>query len=122
MSKDVREIGYARCKACDTQFYPSWRDDIKPCGTRVKRFEDLCNVCLSSALRMAGTDPVVGISDKTGELLSPYAWSPHGGEKEFIEGFIADKVGVSGDIWKEDPYLEYGEGAMGDFNYFDRYE
>lgn len=34
-----KDKAYARCKACDAQFFPKWRKDIQ-------EFEDLCDDCL----------------------------------------------------------------------------
>lgn len=39
----MKDLDYARCKACDTRFYPQWREDREA-------FEDLCPVCLGAAL------------------------------------------------------------------------
>lgn len=43
------DITYARCKACDTPFYPVWRQDIR-------QFEDLCYDCIQKAHQYYSTE------------------------------------------------------------------
>ena len=35
----MNKKAYARCRACDTQYYPRWREDIE-------QFEDMCDTCI----------------------------------------------------------------------------
>lgn len=42
---DLNDLSYARCKACDTRFYPSWREE-RGC------FEDLCSTCIKEAFML----------------------------------------------------------------------
>ena len=40
---------YSRCKACDTAFYPRWRE-------RQQSFEELCSPCLRAAFAYDSSD------------------------------------------------------------------
>jgi len=61
---ELDELSYARCKACDTLFYPAWRPSR---GS----FEDLCHVCKPAAIRAAY------------HLEEDY--------DNFLDGYLADK-------------------------------
>jgi len=75
----VSQRGYARCRACNTRFYPQWRE-------RFKKFEDMCFKCL----------PKVDIALMELEQ-----------ETSFVKGYIQDKkVDDLSDLYKEDVYLE----------------
>lgn len=50
------EKAYARCKACDSSFYPPWREEIK-------QFEDLCNYCLQRVYSDEDEDLLQGVLD-----------------------------------------------------------
>jgi hypothetical protein len=63
---DLAEKAYARCKACDSQFYPLW---IKEWGI----FEELCPKCLEKIDYSDETD-YNNISDD-----------------RFIDGYLLDK-------------------------------
>lgn len=39
---NLDDLAYARCKACNAQFYPKWRP-------RLKEFESLCPTCIQAA-------------------------------------------------------------------------
>lgn len=45
----MEDKGYARCKACDRSFYPSW-------SNRLGSFEELCHVCLPLAFSSESDD------------------------------------------------------------------
>jgi hypothetical protein len=62
---DLAEKAYARCKACDAQFYPSW---VKEWGI----FEELCPKCLETIDYSEETE--YNITDDT-----------------FIDGYLLDK-------------------------------
>lgn len=42
---NLEDMAYARCKACDTQFYPSWREERG-------EFEELCSTCIRHAFML----------------------------------------------------------------------
>ena len=117
MSDHLNERGYARCKACDRRFYPKWHQDRK-------QFEDMCWQCLPISIAAARTDSVLFPVDAEGDAttFNPDGWEQND-DQAFIAGYMLDKVGLdSGDLWKEDEYLEHGENAFGDLGYFDSYE
>jgi len=100
----------AHCKACDVAFIARWRAEH---GI----FEDLCPKCLKIAMSAARTDRVVyeNCYDE---------WSQEDVERdhEFIQQFAEEAtLTASGDMLDDDPYYEFGEGAMGDLNMFDKY-
>lgn len=51
------DVAYARCKACDSPFYPVWRPEIK-------QFEELCYDCIQKAYQPYDTD------DDVAEILN----------------------------------------------------
>ena len=67
----MNDLNYARCKACDGAFYPTWLP-------HQGKFEDLCHVCKPIAIRAAYM-----IDEE---------------EDKFLEGYLIDKRGVS---WEE---------------------
>jgi hypothetical protein len=108
MSDELNSRGYMRCTACDRRFYPRWRPEIE-------EFEELCWKCLPVAMKSARTDMDTHKTslDRWGEEASP--------DELFVEGYVMDKPQDYGDLHSEDPYLEYGEGAMGDLGLLDSY-
>lgn len=118
-ANNTQDKGYARCKGCNHRFYPAVNENI-PGG-----FEDLCSRCLGIATNAARVDPVLYFQQNN-ELQHPDAWDQDESDqsdKRFIDGWLMDKLGgPNGDLWKEDEYLEGGEGAFGDLGLFDKYE
>jgi hypothetical protein len=71
-------------------------------------------------MHTAKTDAIVYGDRPVG--FNPEQWKARGSEtKAFVEGYMLDKRVDSGDLWKEDEYLQYGEGAFGDLGLFDTY-
>jgi hypothetical protein len=86
-------------------------------------FEDLCWKCLGVSRHASQTDAHL-YGDNLNSSFNPDQWISHstpGEDKAFVEGYLYDKQGDAGDLWKEDTYLEYGESAFGDLGYFDGY-
>ena len=109
--------GYARCKACDRQFYPRWIDETKPCGTRVQMFEELCWKCLGIATQTANIDRM---------LFGEEAWDGTPSDDDrFLEGYVMDKqldrVDYNDPDYNDNRYYENG-GGFGDAGLFDSYE
>lgn len=102
---------YARCKGCDKGFYPAWR-------ARLQVFEELCDKCRQSSSWAARVDPDLFKDEDNwnSEKDKPQAEQ----DTNFIEGLVTDYNPINDDMWREDEYLEYGEGAMGDLGLFDR--
>lgn len=67
---EIDDLKYARCKACDAQFYPAWIP---------KRlvFEELCHACRHSAMKAA--------------------YLPEDTEDNFLDGYLMDKGVEHGD-------------------------
>ena len=42
---ELTDIAYARCKACDSRFYPAWREEHQ-------EFEELCSTCIKEAFML----------------------------------------------------------------------
>ena len=98
---------YARCKACNTSFYPSWN---KKAGA----FEELCWKCLPISIRAARTDCDL-------YRTSTSRWSEDS-DLNFLQGFFEGKeVSPFENLLEEDPYYEYGEEALGGLDLFDKY-
>lgn len=92
---DNRKYSYARCKACDSKFYPYWND-------KADSFEDLCNPCRRIAETSAGI-PVM--SDEDHELAS-YA------------DYLEDTKSAS--LYADDPYLvAFDEESYASWNLFE---
>jgi hypothetical protein len=91
MSEDKN---YARCKACDSSFYPAWRKDVG-------MFEDLCHRCLPIALYAAISDDEYVDEDAT------------------IVQRVTEESEVYPDLYAEDEYLSAGE--WGGLDFLDRY-
>lgn len=73
---DKESKAYARCKACNAQFYPRWNEALG-------QFEELCNVCLPIA---------------EGAARDAYT------EEEELD-FLDQQANALGDLYKEDEYL-----------------
>lgn len=68
---ELDDMKYARCKACDTAFYPVWIPQREG-------FEELCHVCKPIAIKAAFM-----LEDE---------------DDNFLEGYLIDKRGES---WTE---------------------
>ena len=111
---------YARCKACDRQFYPSWRQDIE-------KYEDLCWSCMKVSQYTARVDPVLyGSPDSI--RVNPDKWEQTQGEEtsDYLRnlaqfGDIMQDSLIEQDEWTQGTGIESGEWFGGN-NPFDTYE
>ena len=101
---------YARCKGCDSSFYPRWR-------ARLKQFEELCDYCRQAATWAARVDP--DLFRDVDNWNSEKDMTSTDLDQQYIHGLIQDYNPVNDDLYKEDEYTEYGEGAMGNLGLFD---
>ena len=111
---------YARCKACDRSFYPSWRADID-------QYEDLCWSCMKVSQYTARVDPVMyGSLDCI--RVNPDKWEQTQGEEtsDYLRNLvmqcdtIPDSL-IEQDEWTQGTGIESGEW-FGVDNPFDTYE
>lgn len=107
----MNDRAYARCKACNKGIYPAWIE-------RRKQFEDMCADCRQASTFAARVDPTLYGADPEQWLDMP---NEEETEAKYLEGYMSDKLGDSGDLSLEDEYHQYGEGAFGDPNLFDHY-
>lgn len=102
---------YARCRACNTQFYPTL---YRETGT----FEELCSVCKEVSSMTSRVDDVLyGITGETSEKWNPEQDKE---DKEYVQEFINENQLIQKDLLKEDDYFEFGEEAFGNLGLFDK--
>jgi hypothetical protein len=92
MKDELDAKSYARCKACNGQFYPQW-------NKITDSFEDMCWKCVPIAMRAAFN------VDRQPDT--------------FVEGYVQDKQPI---IDTDDDYHSHGEDSMGQLDFFDHYE
>lgn len=107
----INKEAYARCKSCDTRFYPerNWNTD---------KFEELCNECRRVSMWAAKVDPVLFMADEDKWIIDTPDPLDH--DKEYIQQFATEHQGVSDSLLADDDYHKLGEGAMGNLGYFDK--
>lgn len=109
ISEQLSKRGDSHCKACDNTFIARWRPEYEV-------YEDLCPICLQIAMGAARTDTVVYEN-----CLEEWSQGELDTDSAFVESFQEATLTISGDLLSDDPYHEYGEEAMGELGYFDKY-